>query len=82
MLDSTQYEDLSLFLSDCVEKLRKDHPRYSNLQLSKIVNMTSSSFDRIYKRESKRPNFNNSIKIVRAACGDEDLKTFIKRFVS
>ena len=80
MLDSTQYEDLSLFLSDCVEKLKKDYPRYSNLQLSKMVDMTNSSFDRIYKKEAKKPKFNNAIKIVRSVCGDEDIKSFIKRF--
>ena len=78
MLDSTQYEDLSLFLYDCVVKLKKDYPRYSNLQLSKIVSITNSSLDRIYKKESKRPSFNNAIKIVRLACEDGNVKPFIK----
>lgn len=80
MLDAGHFEDLSSFLEFCVNKIKKSHPRYSSLQLSKKLGIPNSTFDRISKKEVKRPNFNHSLRIAQEVCGDEGVQDFIKKF--
>ena len=80
VLDSNHFENLPDFLASCVSKIKRDHPRFSSLQLSKKLDIPNSTFDRIAKKEVKKPSFIYALKIVEEICGDEKAQDFIKKF--
>jgi len=80
MINNHQFENLPEFLSECVRLIKKRHPRFTSIQLSKRLGLSNSTFDRISKSDVKFPSFNNALKIVREACGEKNLLNFIKKF--
>ncbi len=80
MVNVDHFDDLGDFLNSCVGALKKRFPHYSATQLAKTVDVTQSSFNRVKNQNVDRPTFNTAFKIVRAACGEEKVQSFIKRF--
>lgn len=80
MQEQHHFDDLSEFLASCVGRIRKSYPKFSSLQLSKRLGIPNSTFDRITKKEVKRPSFNYALKIVQEVCGEESVQSFIKKY--
>ena len=77
-MDSNHILDLKDFLSDCIRSIKKSYPNFSSAQLAQKMGLSSSTFNRIENREIKKPTFAYALKIVREACGEEKVQTFIK----
>ena len=80
MLDTGHFEDVAEFLHSCVDSIKKNYPRFSNLQLAKRLGIPSSTFDRICKKEVQRPTFNHALKIAKEVCGPDRVQEFIKKY--
>lgn len=80
MLNSGHFENVSEFLESCITTIKKNSPRFSNLQLAKRLGIPNSTFDRICKQEVKRPSFNHALKIVQEVCENGMVQDFIKKF--
>ncbi len=77
-MDLNHVSDLKDFLSDCIRSIKKSYPNFSSAQLAQRMGLSSSTFNRIENREIKKPTFAYALKIVREACGEEKVQTFIK----
>lgn len=77
-MDLNHVSDLKDFLSDCIRSIKKSYPNFSSAQLAQRMGLSSSTFNRIENREIRKPTFAYALKIVREACGEEKVQTFIK----
>lgn len=80
MIENETYSDLSQFLESCVKSLKKKYPHFSDLELSRRLNLSNSTFSRIKNNDYKMPTFNNAIKLVRSVCEEGEVQEFIKKF--
>ena len=80
-MEIEQFETKADFLAGCVDALVRKYPRSSSYNaLSKRVGITSSTLERIAKKEVESPSFDKSVKLVRSVCEDGQVKAFIEKF--
>ena len=80
-METEKFENKSDFMAHCAKVLMEKYPRNSNFRfVAEKVGVSTSTFERILKKEVKSPDFSNAIKIVRAACPDGEVRKFIARF--
>jgi hypothetical protein len=80
MQKNNHFKDVSEFLASCVDKIKMNYPRFSNLQIAKKLGIPNSTFDRISKKEVEAPSFTYALKIAQEACNNDDLQSFIKKY--
>ena len=69
------------FLHHCASKLLERYPKSSSYRfVAEKVGISTSSFQRMAKKETGSPNFHNALKVVQSVCVDGDVKAFIERF--
>lgn len=80
MMNTNHVEELGNFLKSCITKIKERSPHLSSNAISTKLRITNSTFNRIENLEVKRPTFDHAIKIVRAACEESEVKTFIEKY--
>ena len=81
MNEVKNFTDKTEFMAHCARELMEKYPKNSNFRfVAGQVGVTPSTFERILKKEVQSPSFANVIKIVRAACSDGEIRTFIEKF--
>jgi transcriptional regulator with XRE-family HTH domain len=80
MNENETYSDLSQFLVGCVRSLKKRYPHFSDLELSRRLGLSNSTFSRLKNNDNKQPTFTNALKLVRAVCEEGEVHEFIKKF--
>lgn len=79
-MNSDHVAELGCFLKDCIQKIKEKSPHLSSNAISTKLRIATSTFNRIENLEVKKPTLDHALKIVRAACGDGEVKKFIEKF--
>jgi hypothetical protein len=61
-----------------IKSIKKSSPTLSSAQLAKRLEMSGSSFSRMENGATKKPSFNNALRIIREVCGKTKVQDFIK----
>lgn len=80
MADANQYETLSEFLKECMTIYKRQHPKLSDVQISKHYDIPNSTLGRILNGEVEKPRFENALSIASSVCTSEQIQAFITKF--
>jgi len=79
MLETGHYEKLDEFLRDCIRAIR-GKMNLKSRDVARRLNIPNASFNRIENKEVKRASFAHAVKIVRAACAQDNFMAFVEKF--
>lgn len=80
MLNLNEVTDLPSFLKNCIQVIKDRSPNLSSNSLSAKLRISNSTFGRIENLEVRKPTFDHALKIVRAACNDIEVKSFVEKY--
>ncbi len=68
------------FLKNCVRTIKGTYPNLSSIQIAKKLGIPTSTLGRIENQDVQSPSFSYAMRIVRAACKNDEIMKFISKF--
>lgn len=81
MLQAVHREDsLAVALKAKIDAYKDKHPRKSSTQIAKEFQLTTTAFHRMENRLTRKPAFDQTIKILRGTGNQDDIRYFLEKY--
>lgn len=67
-------------LQEKLKKFRKEHPKLTGAQISRRMNITTSTLNRIESGDIKTPTIDQAVKILRKCCCNGEVAMYMKQY--